>query len=142
MDYASFLMDSAHQYTLSSLDKVHNRCMRIIEFKKKKDRESHVQNLMNLYRIQNIRHRRKVQLLSFMFTESKNSENIKSERPDMTLRSNAKVKFRETFTRKTIVLNSPLYRGYELWNILPEEIQKLDSLLVFKNRIKELFYTG
>ena len=60
----------------------------------------------------------------------------------MTLRSNAKVKFREKFTRKTIVLNSPLYRGYELWNILTEEIQKLDSLLVFKNRIKELFYTG
>ena len=71
-DYASFLMDSAHQYVLSSLDRIHNRCIRIIEHKKKGDREKNIENLMNtLNQIQNIRQRRKVQLFSFMFTESK-----------------------------------------------------------------------
>ena len=36
LDYASFLMDSAYQYSLSYLDKVHRRCMRIIEYKTKR----------------------------------------------------------------------------------------------------------
>ena len=69
LDYASFLMDSAHQYSLSLLDKIHNTCIRIIEYKKKGNREKNIQNLMNIYRIQNIRYRRRMQLLSFMFTE-------------------------------------------------------------------------
>ena len=60
----------------------------------------------------------------------------------MTLRSDAKVKFREKFTRKSTVLNSSIYRGYMLWNELSEEIQKIDSLTVFKKRIKDLFYIG
>ena len=115
--------------------------MRIIEYKTKRYRDVDIPNLMYTYRIQNIRQRRKVQLLSFMFTESKISANIKKEQPAMILRSNNKVKFKEKFTRKTAVLNSPVYRGYALWNELPEDIQKLDSLTIFKNRIKDFFYT-
>ena len=76
-----------------------------------------------------------------MFTESKLPENIKSERPPMTLRSNNIVKFKEKFTRKTIILNSPVYQGYALWNELPEDIQNLKSLSTFKNKIKYIFYT-
>ena len=95
---------------------------------------------MHTYRIQNIRQRRKVQLLSFMFTESKISTNLKIERPNMTLHSSKKVKFKEKFSRKTTVLNSPLYRGYQLWNELPEDIQKIDSLKSYKNKIKDIFY--
>ena len=116
--------------------------MRIIEYKTKRYRDLDIPNLMYTFRIQNIRQRRKVQLLSFMFTESKISGNIKTERPVMTLRSNNKVKFKEKFTRKTPVLKSPLYRGYALWNDLPEDIQKLRSLAIFKNRIKDLYYRG
>ena len=142
LDYASFLMDSAYQYSLSHLDKIHSRCMRIIENKNRFNRDIDVPALMYSYRIQHIRQRRKVQLLSFMFTESKISDNIKSERPAMTLRSNNKVKFKEKFTRKTSVLNSLLYRGYALWNELSDDIQNIKSLTVFKNRLKDLFYIG
>ena len=71
-----------------------------------------------------------------MFTESKLPENIKSERPPMTLRSNNIVKFKEKFTRKTIILNSPVYQGYALWNELPEDIQNLKSLSTFKKQDK------
>ena len=141
LDYASFLMDSAYQYSLSYLDKIHNRCMRIIEYKTKRYRDLDIPNLMYNNHIQGIRQRRKVQLLTFMFTESKLPENIKSERPPMTLRSNNKVKFKEKFTRKTIILNSPVYRGYALWNELPEDIQNLKSLSIFKKKIKDIYYT-
>ena len=68
--------------------------------------------------------------------------NLKVERPNMTLRSSTKVKFREKFTRKSVVLNSPIYRGYQLWNMLPDEIQTTQSLKVFKNRIKDIFFRG
>ena len=42
LDYAGFLMDSAYQYSLTSLDKIHNRCMRIIECKHQGDRELNI----------------------------------------------------------------------------------------------------
>ena len=138
LDYASFLMDSAYQYSLALLDKIHNRCIRIIEYRKKIDCDQNIQNLMNIYRIQSIRQGRKVQVLSFMFTESKNILNLNTLRPEMTLRNSTKIKFKEKFTRKTVVLKSPSYRGFALWNNLPEEIQKTESLLSFKNRIKSL----
>ena len=86
--------------------------------------------------------RRTVQLLSFMYTESKITKNLNIDRPNMTLLSSTKIKFRKRFTRKTSVLNSPIYRGYQLWNGLPEEIQKIKSLSLFKNRIMDLFYRG
>ena len=140
LDYASFLMDSAHQYSLSLLDKIHHRCMRIIEYKKPKDRDKNLQNLMNTFRIQNIRQRRKIQLLTFMFNQSKFQTNLKMERPDRVLRNSNKIKFKEKFTRKTTVLNSPLYRGYALWNDLPEDVQKIGSLSKFKTLIKQLYY--
>ena len=140
LDYAGFLMDSAHQYSLALLDKIHKRCIRIIEYKKKSERDQNIQNLMHNYCIQNLRHRRMVQLLSFMFTESKVIGNLNVERPAMTLRNSSKIKSTEKFTRKTIVLKSPLYRGYVLWNALPEEIQKMKSLSVFKSKIKSLYH--
>ena len=124
------------------MDKIHSRCIRTIEYKKRKDRDGNIQNLMNEYGIQNIRERRKVQLLSFMFNESKISNNLKLERPYMVLRSSTKVKFKEKFTRKTTIMNSPLYRGFALWNELSEEVQKIDSQLIFKNRIKSLYYVN
>ena len=141
LDYASFLMDSAHMYTLSSLDKIHKRCMRLIEYKSKKDREKDITTLMRTYRIQSIRKRRKVQLLSFMYHESRTMSNLNTDRPERILRSRNKVKFKEKFTRKTAVLNSPLYRGFALWNMLHEEVQTSISLPVFKRRIRDIFYS-
>ena len=44
LDYASFLMVSAYQYSLSYLDKIHNRCMRIIEYKTKRYRDLDIPN--------------------------------------------------------------------------------------------------
>ena len=110
--------------------------MRIIDYNTKRYGDLDIPNLMYNNRIQNIRQRRKVQLLSFMYTESRNPGNIKMERPTMSLRKSDRVKFREKFTRKTVILNSPVYHGYALWNVLPEDIQKLGTLSAFKNRIK------
>ena len=55
LDYAGFLMDSAHQYSLALLDKIHKRCIRIIEYKKKSEHDQNIQNLMRNYCIQNLK---------------------------------------------------------------------------------------
>ena len=67
MDYSSFLMDSTCQYSLSKLDKIQKRCIRLIEYKNKPHREKDLNTLLKDYRIEPIRERRNKQLLSFMY---------------------------------------------------------------------------
>ena len=113
MDYSSFLIDSACQYSLSKLDKIQKRCIRLIEYSKKDQREKDLGILLKNYKIEPIRERRKKQLLSFMYAESKLSLNLTTGNSKIVLRSDNKVKFIEKLTRKTTVQNSPYYRGME-----------------------------
>ena len=138
MDYSSFLMDSAYNYSLSKLDKIQKRCLRLIEFKDKAHREKDLHVLMRNYRIEPIRERRHRQLLSFMYTESKVKSNLNIKTRNITLRSDNKVKFVEKLTKKTVVQKSPYYRGIEMWNKLPEAVQKLETLAKFKKRLKQI----
>ena len=140
MDYSGLLMDSACHYSLSKLDKIQKRCLRLIEYKDKAQREKDQHILMKIYRIDPIRDRRKRQLLHFIYCESKVKYNINKRTSDLLLRSDNKVKFKEKLTKKTKVQNSPYYRGIYLWNKLPEHIQKSDSLLLFKCRIKDITF--
>ena len=70
-------MDSAYHYSLSKLDKIQKRCIRLIEFRSKSTRERDINKLMVEYRIEPIRERRNKQLLSFMYVESENKDNLK-----------------------------------------------------------------
>ena len=76
LDYASFMMDSAHQYSLSLLDKVQKRGIRLIEYENDYKKRVDIKTLMRRYKIENIRHRRDLELLSFMYTESKSPLNL------------------------------------------------------------------
>ena len=136
MDYSCFLMDSACDYSLSKLDKIQKRCLRLIEFKNKIQRERDLNVLMANYNIEPIRQRRNRQLLHFMYNESKTLLNLNKRNINITLRSDNKVKFKEKLTRKTTIQNSPYYRGIQLWNTLPANVQKSESLTVFKRKIK------
>ena len=81
-----------------------------------------------------------MQLLTYMYNESKAVRNLNTKRLDMRLCSSTNIKFKEKLTRKTTVLNSPLYRGYALWNDLPKDIQLIKTPHVFKNSNKSIFY--
>ena len=61
-------------------------------------------------------------------------ENLNSQRPKMELRSRNKVKFKQIFTDKSKVMNSPFNRGFLLWNKLSSEIQKSKDVPTFKDR--------
>ena len=71
-----------------------------------------------------------------MFIESKSETNIDVYRPQTVLRSTLNVKMKHKITRLTKVLRSPHYRGLELWDQLPAEIQNIDNKTTFKERIK------
>ena len=74
-------------------------------------------------------------LLSFMY-KSRIVENLNCKTTSITLRSDSKIKFRETLTHKTTVQKSPYYRGIALWNSLTPSLQKENTLLKFKQKIK------
>ena len=64
LDYASFLMDSVHQYSLSLLDKIQKRGIRLIEYERDYRKRRDIKILMKAYGIGSIRFRRELQLLS------------------------------------------------------------------------------
>ena len=137
-DYGSFLMNSASQNSISKLDKYQNRALRLIEYKPKHQRAEYMVNLMTEYRIPSIRQRRGEQLLAFMYSISRNPEYTDKRRPLMTLRSSAKIKFKEKLTIKTLVQKSPYNRGVLLWNTLTEEQHHINTLKLFKKAIKNV----
>ena len=78
-----------------------------------------------------------------MFKRSKiDNDLLKGQKPKIELRSKNKVKFKHTFTNKTKVQNSPLYRGIFLWDQVPSEIQLLDDIAIFKRNICLLLVNG
>ena len=71
-----------------------------------------------------------------MYDQSQNVYNIQLGTCDINLRSSKKVKMKSSFTKLTKVMKSPMYRGLELWNQLPDELQTGPSKIKFKNEIK------
>ena len=56
--------------------------------------------------------------------------------PDRNLRSASNIKLKHKFTRLSKIQKSPYYRGLELWDKLPADIQNVDSAQMFKNKMK------
>ena len=92
--------------------------------------------LKNDFAIEDLKTRRKQSLLRLMYTQSKKDENIVVVNKHMKLRSDVKVKLKSDFTRLTKIQKSPYYRGLGLWNILPEDIQKEQVQVKFKEKVK------
>ena len=132
-------MDSAHHYSLSLLDKVQKRGIRLIEYEKDYKKRANMKVLMTEYGIGSLKERRDLQLLSFMYNESHIADNLNQKSNSLILRSSKKIKFKEKLTRKTTVLNSPYYRGISLWNNLTGTIQKIETLRKFKLKLKQLY---
>ena len=76
-----------------------------------------------------------------MYDQSRDVSNIYSNNCNIKLHSSKKVKLKSAFTRLTKVKKSPMYRGLELWDQLPEKLQKEPSKLLFKREIKKYNFT-
>ena len=89
------------------------------------------------YNIEPLKTRRKRNILNLMFDQSKDDVNVRVNRSNIKLRSANKKILTSQFTRLTKVQKSPFYRGLDLWNKLPENLQNEPSKLKFKNDIKK-----
>ena len=99
--------------------------------------------LLREYGLTTLYERRIEHLLLFMYKKSKVSkDSLSIQRPKIELRSRNKVKFKQVFTDKSKVLNSPFYRGLYYWNQLPTDVQTSATVSIFKGKVRILVNGG
>ena len=134
-DYGDYLIDSGTQCNIDKLEKIQNRILRTVEYENRVGKREDMVKLKSAYNIEDLATRGKRNLLKLMFKHSLDKENIDYHRPDRVLRSNDKVKLKSRFTRITKIQRSPYYRGVQLWNMLPTELQNEKNAKRFKGNI-------
>ena len=72
-----------------------------------------------------------------MYIASKDSNNFREVTHNMNLRSSDKIKLKEEFSDKTKLHKSPYFRGLKLWGSLPVDVQRAESIEVFKLGVKK-----
>ena len=75
-------------------------------------------------------------MFMFMYANRSNQDYVDTRRPDMTLRKHYSTKFRIKKTRNTKVLKRPYYRGVQMWEKLPTEVQMVGKKVEFKTYVK------
>ena len=136
MDYGDFVIDSGLKKNVDKLDKLQTKTIRCIEYQLDTDKRKDLETLYNKYKLEPLKVRRNRNLVKLMYAESKVSANKEADKPTMTLRSASSVKLIHKFTKLTKIQQSPYYRGLQLWDKLPPDIQKLESKIEFKSKIK------
>ena len=142
-DYVDFVIDSAYKKHTDRLERLHKRAVRKIENTVDSENKQVYAALLQNFKLTTLYERRMEHLLLFMYKKSKlNKDSLMPQRPKIDLRSKNKVKFKQIFTDKTKVQNSPYYRGLYLWNQLPVDVQNTQDLSTFKSNIKILISNG
>ena len=136
MDYIDFVVESGTSEKISRLDRLQEKALRRIEYCVDPTERKSYDVLQKEFNIEPLSLRRKRNLVNIVHKISKDESNLNVERPNMDLRSKAKVKLKNGFTSNTKVYNSPLYRGMRLWDQLPPELQKEGNNIKFKNDLK------
>ena len=141
MDYGDFIIDSALSTKIDKLDRLQDRILRLIEYCPVTENKKDINVLYRDYNIEPLKTRRKRNILKIMYDQSRDVNNIYTNNCNIKLHSSKKVKLKSSFTRLTKVKKSPMYRGLELWDQLPEKLQKEPSKLLFKREIKKYYFT-
>ena len=132
-DFAGFMLTSCTVGQKRELRKLQNRGIRTCLLYHRREHIS-IQRLHNEFKIISLEQRRQVQLLKLIFVRSKNQTYLKVSVRET--RGNVKVKFDIMSRTTTKYLNSPFLRGTVLWDKLPVETQKAESMYEFKRLLK------
>ena len=134
LDYGDFVIESANEEFSESLQILQNHCLRvcvaIYDPRLISRKELHA-----LCFCRTLSERRNYNILNLMYKFSRNPDNVMT--PVRVLRDNDKIKFKVQRPKGQLYRNSPLYRGYRLWSKLKAEVQSIESLGKFMNKIKE-----
>ena len=140
LDYIDFVIDSSAMDRIKRLDTLQNKALRRIEYCPIKENRLSYELLQRKYNIEDLKLRRKRNLLKIIHANSAELENVDSESHQIELRSKNKINIKTDFTAKTRVYNSPLFRGARLWNLLPVDLQKEQNKFVFKKKLRTLTF--
>ena len=123
---------SSHQTYKTA--RLQEKALRLAEYKSKFNaKKKDISNLQSVFKIENLETRCNRSLLRLMFNQSKIHGNTQNENQYMNLRSSSKVKMKSNFTKLTKIQRSPYYRGFKLWDNLPEKLQKEPNIDWFSN---------
>ena len=100
LDYIDFVIDSSSADRVKRLDTLQNRALRRIEYCMIKEDRLSYSLLQTKYNIEDLRLRRKKNLLKIIHAKSSDLESVDLE-SHIELRSNDKVKIKMDFTAKT-----------------------------------------
>ena len=137
LDYIDFVIDSASADRKRELDNFQKKAVRRIEYSLAPENRKHIETLLNKYNIEELKTRRKKNLVKIMHIQSTLNRNQVRTQTDMTmkLRSAKKVKMKNEFTNKTKVYQSLFCRGLTLSDSLPADPQKEKDEYIFRKKL-------
>ena len=138
LEYIDFVIESSTKEKIDRIDNLQRKALRRIEYCNNPEERKTYEELGGIYKIEKLCVRRKRSLLRMMYIASKDINNIKEESHGRNLRSSKKVKLKDEFSDMTKLHKSPYFRGLRLWELLPDEVQKSESIEIFKNHVKKV----
>ena len=118
---------------VEKLQKLQNRCLRMC-LDVRNPRDMSIDYLHNVVRINLLKVRRKIQILIIMYSLKCND---RFKRPGLRFTRNAeRYLFDTDIVHLDIYARSPYFKGVELWNPLPIDIQNINDGFIFRNSIK------
>ena len=101
LDYIDFVVDSGSSDRVQKLDRLKKKALRRIVYCINPEDRQDTDVFMVKYNIEELRLRRKRNLVKIMYMQSKNSENLKATSVERALRSANKIKMKNDFTNIT-----------------------------------------
>ena len=135
-DYAGFLLISCNKSDRGDLQVIQNNCLHICYDVRLRDRVTLI-NMHEHANLVSLEQRRQVQILSLMYIY-RNFVNIQRIYARNT-RQGDRYNFRVDNYQSRKYKNSPYFKGTVLWDLLPNDVINLPTLLEFKSTIKLRF---
>jgi hypothetical protein len=144
LDYANALYLGSPQHIIDKLQSVQNAAARLITGHRKFD---HITPILHSLHWLPIYQRIKFKVLLFMYkakhglAPSYISDLLTIYSPPRDLRSANRELFLVPFTRSTFIKESTFsHAGPKMWNELPEDIRRAQSLTTFKTKLKTYLF--
>ena len=136
LDYIGFVLLSCNKGARKSLQTLQNNALRLCLHYRLVD-HVRIEYLHTEAKIQSIEQRGIFQLLKLIFDYSKNPSNLKI--PVRQTRAGTKIVFDIPTRCSNTFLQSPLYKGSQIWDTLSENTQKVTTVTQFGKIIKHRY---
>ena len=134
IDYVSFTLLSCNLGRRKDLQTLQNNALRLSLRYNLADRVA-VELLHREANLQSVEQRCEFHLLKLLFDYSKNPEHLKPVH--RLTRAATKIIFKTPNRCSEKYMNSPLFKGTNLWNPLNETVQRLDTIDLFVKHVKQ-----